>query len=130
MPSVDQRIVQASFENDKFEQGIKQSRESLKALRKDMALKDSESGMSALAKAAEAVSHRFSTMGIIGDQVLRNITNSAMRAGNQLARALTITPLKMGSNEYEYKMLAGQSNIDETGESLEGVKKKLMVLKE
>ena len=125
MPSVDQRIVQASFENDKFEQGIKQSRESLKALQKDMALKDSTTGMSALTKAAEAVSHRFSTMGIIGDQVLRNITNSAMRAGSQLTRALTITPLKMGFNEYELKMTAVQTLIAGTGEPLDRVNKKL-----
>lgn len=78
------------FENDQFESGIRQSTQSLEILRKALRFDDAANSLasvetavnnadfSGMARNIEMISNRFSTLGIIGDQVIRNLTNGAM----------------------------------------------------
>lgn len=86
--TVDERVVEMRFENDQFEQGIRESTKSLEMLRQALRLDDAVSSLnnvekslngvdfSQLSSNIEAISNRFSRLGIIGDEVLRRITGS------------------------------------------------------
>ena len=129
MSSIDQRIVQMRFDNAGFQNGVKVTLESLKQLNDNMKLKGaanglndldrgiknmSTSGLSSLAQSVDAISSRFSTMGIIATTALMNITNSAINTGKRMVSALTFEPITTGFSEYETKMGAIQTILTNT----------------
>jgi tape measure domain-containing protein len=71
-------------------------------------------GLAGLASGIDAVTSKFSTLGIIGVTTLANITNSAVNAGKNLTKALTIDPIKTGFEEYETKINAIQTILTNT----------------
>ena len=131
--SVDDRIVKMGFENRQFEQGISQSVSSLDKLKKGLNLEGATKGLENLDRASRSfslvgisdaltgISSKFSSMGIIGITTLQNLTNSAVNAGKNMIKALTIDPITTGFNEYELKMGAIQTIMAGTGKSLEEV---------
>ena len=100
MSSVDKKIVQMTFDNAQFERGVKESLASLKQLRESLNFKGATKGMEDVAKATknfkmdgmaaaiDAVSNRFSTMGIVGMTVIQNLTNSAMNMAKTIITAV------------------------------------------
>lgn len=113
--TIDERVLEMCFENGQFEQGIRQSTQSLEMLRKGLRMDDAADSLNGIEKAVRgvdfssmesgisSVADRFSALGIIGDQVLRNVTNGVMNfgrtvfstvknaiAGGGLTRALNI----------------------------------------
>ena len=138
--SVDQRIVQMQFNNRQFESGVKESIGSLNNLKKGLDLKSAAQGLErlgavsrtlslgSLADSVGMIAGRFSTLGIMGVTALANIVNSAVNAGKQIVKALTIDPIRTGLSEYELKMGAIQTMMAGSGESLETVNKKLAEL--
>src|SRR5690606_26947262 len=66
------------------------------------------------------VSAKFLALGTIGVTALANITNSAIAAGSQLLKSLTVDPIKMGLEEYETNLNSVQTILANTG--LEGQK--------
>ncbi len=137
LSSVDNRIVNMQFNNGQFEKGIQTSIKSLDELKKGLDLKGSTKGLAELEKtgkhfsldnigaSVEKVANRFSTLGIIGVTALQNITNSAINAGKQMLKSLTVAPVKQGIEEYELKMGSVQTIMASTGESLATVNKYL-----
>ena len=64
----------------------------------------------------------------IGIGALRRIGESAVIAGTQLVKSLTIDRVMDGFNEYELKMNTIRAIMNSTGESAEGVREKLKSL--
>ena len=138
--TVDNRVVNMTFNNQQFEKGVSQTVKSLADLKKGLEFSGAGNGLSSLSSsikgftlnplinAADAVSSRFSNMGIIGTTALMNITNSAVNAGKRIASSLTIDPVKSGFNEYELKMGAIQTIMAGSGASLDVVNTKLAEL--
>lgn len=99
--STDKKIVQMTFDNAQFERGVKDTLVSLKRLRESLDFKGATKGMEDVAKATknfkmdgmtsaiEAVSQRFSAMGIVGMTVIQNLTNSSV---NMLKGIITAVP--------------------------------------
>lgn len=103
--SIDNRIVQMTFDNKQFEAAVRQSMVSLKNL--DNTIKESSSGNKtsslgkALSKAGkmlnfaelsssiESIKNRFSTLGIIGMTVIQNLTNSAVNLAKKGLSAIS-----------------------------------------
>jgi tape measure domain-containing protein len=124
--SVDKRIVQMEFDNKQFENGIKTSTKSLDNLKKGLQLDESAKSLSNLdrvgksfslagiASGVDTIANKFSTLGIIGVTAIANITNSAINAGKQMIKSLTIDPIKMGFDEYETKMGSIQTILTNT----------------
>lgn len=87
---VDERIVEMRFDNAQFEKNVQTSMSTLEKLKKSLKLSDSSKELENVGKAAEkvnfsnmekslaALEKRFSVTGIIGMQVIKNLTNSAM----------------------------------------------------
>lgn len=136
MNDIDNRIVSMEFDNKKFEANIQTSIRSLKNLNESLLLKNASKGFSEVEKSASKVSlaplseaidkinHRFSTLGIVGDQVIRNLVNSATRAGKEMVASFTIDPIKTGFREYETQIDSTQTilaNTRKEGASLDQV---------
>jgi len=126
LSSVDNRIVKMTFDNAKFENGVRTTIQSLSNLKKGLQLDGASKSLSKLEKAADGVtfsglarsvdtiSNRFSNLGIVGITALQNITNKAMQTGEQMLKSLTIDPISTGFSEYETKINAIQTIMSNT----------------
>lgn len=135
--SIDNRIVEARFNNSQFERNISQTMKSLDLFDKKLKLENSAKGLknlersassldlSSLSKSVDFIADKFTLMGRLGINALDRISNAAITAGKNLVKSLTITPMKTGFDEYELKMGAIQTLMAGTGESLERVNLKL-----
>ena len=140
--SIDNRIVEARFNNSQFERNISQTMKSLDLFDKKLKLENSAKGLknlersassldlSSLSKSVDFIADKFTLMGRLGINALDRISNAAITAGKNLVKSLTITPMKTGFDEYELKMGAIQTLMAGTGESLERVNEKLNELNE
>ena len=131
--TIDNRVVEMEFDNRQFEKNVSTTMSTLDKLKQKLNLSGASKGLedlgtaskkcdlSPIGKAADAVGVKFSAMQVIGVTALANITNSAVNAGKQLLKSLTITPITTGFQEYELKMGSIQTIMASTGESLETV---------
>lgn len=105
MSSIDERIVEMQFDNAEFEKNINESIQSLEKLKKSLKIEDSGEAFqniqneskkvdfSHIEDGLDALNRRFSTIGIIGMQVIQSLTQEAIRLGGQLINAVT-APIK------------------------------------
>lgn len=135
--TVDERVVEMRFDNKQFESGVQTSMSTLDKLKHALKLDDAAKGLDNVSKTAknfdvsgmsnglESVTAKFSALDVIGVTALANITNSAINAGKNLVKALTIEPVTTGFNEYELKMNSIQTIMMSTGESVDTVNRYL-----
>lgn len=138
--TVDDRVVEMRFDNRQFEQNVQTSLSTLQKLKQSLKLEDSVKGLESidsatkkvsfdsLANGVESVRVKFSALQVMAVTALQNITNSAIDAGRQIVRSLTVEPIKDGFNEYELKMGSVQTIMASTGASLKEVNKYLQDL--
>ena len=90
--------------------------------------------MANMASAVQDMSNRFSIMGVAGVTAIATIANRAVSAGLQMAKSLTITPVKAGLQEYETKSqlypddscqhrTRGQKGLDKVNSALDELNK-------
>lgn len=118
--TIDQRVVEMRFDNKHFEQNVSTTMSTLDKLKKALHFPNASKSlegintaakgvnMSGLSSAVDTVSARFSALQVMGVTALANITNSAVNAGKNIVKALTIDPVTTGLNEYETKINAIQ----------------------
>ena len=143
--TIDKRIVEMAFENDKFEKGVGTSLGTIDKLKKSLNFDNASKSLSGITDAARGVnlssiadgvgriSSGFSALGIVAITTLVNMTNAAIQAGLGIARALTIDPIKAGLNEYETKLNSIQTilaNTEKEGTTLKTVTNALNELNE
>lgn len=133
MSSVENRVVELEMRNSSLEKGAKESIKTLDKLDKALGLKNGKRSFEdvekaaekcnfePLLKAADTVTERFSTLGIIGVRALERITDKAVDAGLALAKSLTIDQITAGYSKYEQKTASVQTIMNATGKSLEEV---------
>lgn len=138
--TVDDRVVEMRFDNRQFEQNVQTSLSTLQKLKQSLKLEDSVKGLESidsatkkvlfdsLANGVESVRVKFSALQVMAVTALQNITNSAIDAGRQIVRSLTIEPVKDGFDEYELKMGSVQTIMASTGASLKEVNRYLQDL--
>ena len=97
---IDEQVVKMEFDNSKFEKNAEASLRTIEKVKEALKFENADKGFSKLENAAntinlnklenniQSIANRFSTMGIIGDQVLRNLTNSVMGAVHKLGGLL------------------------------------------
>lgn len=107
MSSIDDRIVQMQFDNDQFEKGVAQTNDSLDSLKDHLQLDGATKGFAGIQGAADSmnlgsvaegvsrISDAFSTLGIIGINVLSRITQGAISLGAATVNAV-VAPLIEG----------------------------------
>ena len=124
--SVDTRIVEMKFDNAAFQRGVDQTLNSLKTLDKSLQMEGATKGLGEVDKAArnlslqsiadgvQNISSKFTAMTAVALTALTNITNRAVDAGLQLAKSLTIAPIKQGFQEYETQLNSIQTILANT----------------
>ena len=100
MSTVESRTVELGFNNKQFESGVNQSLSTLDKLKKALNFNGTATGLQGLQKSAnsfsmanvasniQTVASRFSALGIVGDQVLRKLTDSAINMGKNILTAI------------------------------------------
>lgn len=142
MPGIDDRVVEMRFENKDFEKGIDTSISSIDRLKSALNFKDAAKGfdeldsaakkgldLSKIEAAAEAITKKFSFMGTVWDQTVRNMTNKAIELGNTITKSVTNTVKSMtmleqipeGFTKYEQKTSSVQTLVNSTGKSMEEI---------
>ena len=143
--SIENRVVSLSFDNAAFKSKATESLSVIDKLKSSLdfgasgkSLSDLQSiaskfTMDGLHTAADGVSAKFVAMAAIAVTALSNITNKAIDAGINIAKALTINPLKDGLEEYETNMNSIQTilaNTKSKGSTLDDVNRSLDQLNE
>ena len=136
---VDEKVVEMSFDNSKFEKNIQTSISSLDRLKEGLNFSgaargldeiaesagDSTNEFSALSTGIESVGRKFSALEVIAITALANITNSAINTGKRLVSSLTIDQIASGWQKYADKTTAVQTIISATGQSIDEVNEQL-----
>lgn len=134
---IENRVVQLEMNNKSLEKNSKQSIKTLEKLDKALEFKNGRKSFEdvekaaekcnfePLLKAADTVSTRFSTMGIIGVRALERITDKALDAGAALVKSLTIDQITAGYSKYEQKTSSIQTLVNSTGLSVKEINKYL-----
>ena len=124
--TIDQRVVEMRFDNKQFESGVSNTMSTLDKLKQKLNLTGASKGleninsaaknvnMTGLGSAVESVSAKFSALQVMGVTALANITNSAVNAGKNIVKSLTIDPIMSGFSEYETKMGSIQTILANT----------------
>lgn len=135
--TVEERVVEMQFDNKQFESNAKETMKTLDALNKSLELKGATDGFKSLDKAAKSVdlsdisksmdviTNKISVFGVIGDQVLRNLTNRATDFATKWAKDLTIGQVQKGWSKYEAKTNAVQVIMHATGQTIDEVNESL-----
>ena len=138
--SIDERVVQMSFDNAQFERNVQTSLTTIDKLKKSLDFSGASQGlenvnaaakkvdMSALGSAVESVKVRFSALEVLAITALTRISNKAITVGKNVVSALTITPIKTGFQEYETQIGAIQTilaNTQHEGTNLQQVNRAL-----
>lgn len=134
---IENRVVQLEMNNKSLEKNSKQSIKTLEKLDKALEFKNGRKSFEdvekaaekcnfePLLKAADTVSTRFSTMGIIGVRALERITDKALDARAALVKSLTIDQITAGYSKYEQKTSSIQTLVNSTGLSVKEINKYL-----
>lgn len=114
--AVDERIVEMKFDNAQFEQGVKQTTESLNRFKKAINTDGAEKAFDGIEKAANKVrlsglndaieesGRHFSALQVVAISALATIVSRATQVGMQMVKALSLNPILDGFREYETEM--------------------------
>ena len=131
--TIDNKIVEMSFNNSDFEKNAQQTIDTTEKLKKSLDFDGAGKGLEqlgaaakncnvgVLATAAETVSEKFDYMKYIAIYALQDIYNMATRTAAQLVNTFAIQPVTSGFQEYELKMGSIQTIMASTGASLDAV---------
>ena len=131
--TIDQKVVEMRFDNRDFEKNTRQTMSTLEKLKEKLHFKGASDGLEEISKAArkvdmngladgiQTVSAKFSAMEIIGTTALVNITNSAVNAGKQLVKSLTVDQVTSGWNKMNQKIGSVQTLVNSTGLSVDEI---------
>ena len=135
--TIDERVVEMRFDNQKFEDNVQTSLGTLEKLKKALKLDDAAKGLeeveqasrkvklNGLSSAIETVSLKFSALDVAAARVFQRLTDAAIDTGRKMVNALAFQSSKDGFSEYELKMGSVQTIMAGTGESLETVNRYL-----
>src|SRR5665811_1755067 len=110
MSTVDNRIVEMQFKNEKFQRNVQDTVKSVENLKKGLNLDAAAQSLQKLqvtgdnftlggiGRGVQQLVDRFSVMGIVGMTVIHNLTNGAITAGRKIGSAL-ISPIVDGGRK-------------------------------
>jgi tape measure domain-containing protein len=97
MSSIDRRVVEMEFDNKQFEAGVRDTLNSLEALKEGLKLEGATKGITdveaasrnfsleGMASGIDHIADRFSALGAIGFAILQRLTNAAIDFGKKMA---------------------------------------------
>ena len=134
--TIDDRVVEMRFDNSQFEKNVQTSINTLGNLKQSLNLSGAAKGleavdktargidMSGLGSAVETVRSKFSALEVVGITALANITNSAVNAGKQLIKSLSVDQITAGWQKFSDKTTSVATLVAQ-GNALEDVNAQL-----
>ena len=137
--TVDTRVVEMKFNNQRFRENIQETVDSLKELDKSLKLEDASKGLEAVAKTAQDVASpltkavdtvklSFSALEVAAITVFTNIVNKAVNAGEKIVKALTVDNIISGWKMFE-EITNNSAILVKQGNSMDSVNETLSELK-
>ena len=135
--TIDSKVVEMQFDNRHFETNVSTTMSTLDKLKQKLRLDGASKGLeeinnasrkvdfSGLNNSIDTVGLKFNGLYTIADQALRNITTSAMNAGKQLLKSLSIDQITAGWDKYDQKTASVQTIMNATGLSIDEVNDRL-----
>lgn len=129
MNHIDERVVEMTFENKQFENGVAQTMETIDKLKKSLIFKDStvslkelnkevdNTDLSKIADSVTALQKRFSVMGEFVHKKLNSIIDKAEAVGKSLVTNLSVKQISAGWNKYDQEMTSVQTIMVSLGET-------------
>lgn len=129
---IDERVVQMQFQNDKFENNVGKTINSLGKLQDALKFKNADAGLNdiqeasnklnfgGISKALSSISEKFESMGTIGTRILQNLTDRAFGLASKLTgvvKSMTIDQIGAGFTKYAEKTQSVQTIMAATLES-------------
>lgn len=119
--TIEERIVQLGLDNKNFERHAAESLKTLDSLDKTLQSFGNVIGLDKVGDMIDTVTHRFSALGIAGDQVIRKLTDSVMglvgQMGN-LAKSMSVDQIGEGFSKYGEKTQAVQTIMAATAKDI------------
>jgi tape measure domain-containing protein len=143
MPTIDDKIVSASFDSKKFEDGVNKTIAAIDKLNKSLQFPNAGKGLESINTAAKRVdlshigasvdqiSSKLNAFRLTAVAVFANVASQAIRAGANFAKAFTLDPLIAGFQEYATNLNAIQTilaNTQASGADLKDVNAALQEL--
>jgi hypothetical protein len=125
MSSTENRIVKMVFDNAQFKKAAAETKQSLTEVNQAVDSTDGKKGLLNLSSGMTRVMASASKMQTVVTTAVATITNKVVNAGLNLAKSLTIDPLKQGFTEYEQLLNKQNTIMNATGKSAAAVKKVL-----
>lgn len=134
--TIDSKIVEMQFDNSQFERNVATSMSTLDKLKNALKFDKASTGLEGLGNAikrfdlggltsgVDSASNKFSAMQIAGITAIANITNSAVNAGKQLVKSLSVDQITAGFSKYGEKTKAVATLVAQ-GYALESVNEQL-----
>lgn len=134
--TIDDRVVEMRFDNSQFEKNVQTSINTLGNLKQSLNLSGAAKGLEAVDKTArgidmpglgsavETVRSKFSALEVVGITALANITNSAVNAGKQLIKSLSVDQITAGWQKFSDKTTSVATLVAQ-GNALEDVNAQL-----
>ena len=134
--TVDERVVEMRFDNANFERNVQNTMSTLDKLKEKLNLTGASKGlenvdaaankvnMSGLSNAVDTVCNKFSALEVMSITALANITNSAVNAGKQLVKSLSIDQITAGFDKFG-KKTTSVATLQAQGFAIEEVNEQL-----
>lgn len=133
----DEKVVAMKFDNKDFEKNAAQSMSTLQKLKAALNFKGAADSLEDVTKASKKVDFsnitngigeaikNFNLMDMVGIKVLSRIADKVIDTGKNIAKSLTIDPVKTGMGIYEQKINSVQTMLNNSGKDLKSVNKVL-----
>ena len=130
---IDEKVVSMQFDNRNFEKGAATTLSTLDKLKQSLNFTGATKGLenvgsaaknvnlSPLAEGIVTVQTKFSALEVMAVTALANITNSAVNAGKELVKSLSVDQITAGWSKYEQKTASVQTIMNATGKSIDDV---------
>ncbi len=134
--TIDERVVKMEFDNATFKKNVADTMKQLDNLDEQLNFDGVQKGFQKIENASktvslktiqdgvESITARFSTMGIVAQTAIQNLTNSAVNAGKTLVKSLSVDNIAAGWEKFADKtgsvgtLVAQGYSLDEVNEQL------------
>ena len=130
---IDRKVVEMKFDNEQFKKRVADTMTTLDKLKEKLKLNNASKGLEhiksiannmhfgGLGTAIESIRTKFGALEIVGITAMSNIANSAVNAGKQLIKSVSIDQITAGMSKYEQKTSSVQTIMNATGKSIDDV---------
>ena len=124
--TIDERVVEMTFDNKDFEKNVEKSMSTIDKLKAKLNFQGAAKGLDAvnnsaknvnfnnMSNALDSVRLKFNALQVAGVTALANITNSMVNTGRNMLNSFTIQPITDGFREYETQLNSVQTIMANT----------------